>query len=130
MRYGFFKAICPMGRPKWQEEKEKREKEALDRHARLSNLFREDRLAFERERKRSLDEFFDTIEDEATRNKLRAFQRSWETRMKHAGSAHNRFVLAQTIFWEHFHDAWSPAIKGFESLLAAKPEGPRLKVVR
>jgi len=119
-----------MDRPKWQEKRLKREKEALAGHARLSKLFREDRLAFERERKRILDEFFDTTEDERTRNKLKAFQRSWETRMKHAGSAHNRFVLAQAIFWDHFHDTWSPAIKEFESLLAAKPEGPRLKLVK
>lgn len=115
---------------KWQEEKLKREKEALDRHARLSKLFREDRLAFERERRRTLDEFFDAIEDEETRDELKAFQRAWETRMKHAGSAHNRFVLAQTFFWEHFYESWTPAIREFKSLLSGKPEGPRLKVVK
>jgi hypothetical protein len=119
-----------MGKSKWQEEKMKREREALERHAQLHKLFREDRLAFERERKRILDEFFDGIEDKEMRNKLKGLQRSWDTKMKHAGSAHNRFVLAQTVFWNHVHDKWSPALKQFESILEAKPDRPPLRVVK
>jgi len=41
---------------KWEEEKEKREKGSLEKHTGLSKLFKEDRFAFERERKRMIDE--------------------------------------------------------------------------
>ncbi len=95
----------------WEEEKEKRREESEKRHARMAQLFREDRLAFERERKRLLDEFFNSVEDEDLRQRLRALQASFETKMKHAGSAHNRFVLAQTIFWDNFHQNWQPGIQ-------------------
>ena len=49
---------------KWEKEKEKREKESLEKHARLSKLFKEDRFAFERERKRMIDEIINSVEDE------------------------------------------------------------------
>ncbi|MBW1672621.1 MAG: hypothetical protein JRJ45_03075, partial [Deltaproteobacteria bacterium] len=53
-----------MERLKWEQEKEKREKESLEKHARLSKLFKEDRFAFERERKRMIDEIINSVEDE------------------------------------------------------------------
>ena len=95
----------------WDEEAERRKEEYLKRHARMAKLFVEDRLAFERERKHLLDEFFNGIEDEDMRGRLRALQASFEKRMKHAGSAHNRFVMAQTFFWDHFHNVWQPALE-------------------
>ncbi|MCD6265581.1 MAG: DUF3135 domain-containing protein [Deltaproteobacteria bacterium] len=108
------------GRLKWEEEKEKREKKALENHARLSKLFKEDRFAFERERKRMIDEIINSVEDEEQKNRLRAFQESWDKKMRGAGSRHNRFVLAQTLFWEHFHETWQPAIQKFNYLLNNK----------
>jgi hypothetical protein len=95
----------------WEEQRETREKDALARHARLNKLFVEDRLAFERERKRIIDEFFNSVEDEERRGRLKDQQKSWDTKMRHAGSAHNRFVLAQTLFWKHFNEVWHPAIQ-------------------
>jgi len=47
----------------WEEKREKREKDALDRHAQLLKLFVEDRLGFERERKRIIDEFLNYHHD-------------------------------------------------------------------
>jgi hypothetical protein len=95
----------------WEEEKEQRREESEKRHAQMAALFKEDRLAFERERKRLLDEFFSSVEDEDLRQRLRALQASFESKMKHAGSAHNRFVLAQTLFWDNFHKNWQPGIQ-------------------
>ena len=107
---------------RWKEQKAEREKRSLERHARLSSLFREDRLAFERERKSMIDEVINSAEDEELRNRLRALQECWDKKMRGAGSRHNRFVLAQTIFWEHFNEVWHPAIRKFDLILNSKPD--------
>lgn len=109
-----------MERLMWEKEKENREKESLEEHARLSKLFKQDRLSFERERKRKIDEVINSAEDEEQRNRLRALQESWDKKMRGAGSRHNRFVLAQTFFWQHFHEIWHPAIEKFNSILNGK----------
>jgi len=121
-----------MNQLQWEEEKEQRREESEKRHARMAALFREDRLAFERERKRLLDEFFSSVEDEDLRKRLRDLQASFETKMKHAGSAHNRFVLAQTLFWDNFHKNWQPGIqeindrlKSFAGKVGDPPEAGR-----
>lgn len=111
-----------MQKLKWIEEKDKREKEALERHARLSKLFKEDRFAFERKRKKMIEEIIGSVEDEGQRNRLRAFQEHWDKKMKSSGSKHNRFVLAQSFFWEHFHETWHPAILKFNALLNGNPD--------
>ncbi len=107
----------------WEKDRQKREKKALERHARLHKLFLENRFAFERERKRIIDDFLDSIEDEERINKLRAIQKSWDNKMRHAGSAHNRLVLAQTIFWSHFYDKWCPAIQQVNHILNGNRTG-------
>ncbi len=107
----------PVSQLLWEEEKEQRREESEKRHARMAALFVEDRLAFERERKRLLDEFFSSVEDDDMRRRLRALQSSYDDKMKHAGSAHNRFVLAQTFFWDNFHKNWQPGIQKINSLL-------------
>lgn len=109
-----------MERLNWQEEKEKIEKESLERHARLSKLFKEDRLSFERERKRMIDQVINSTDDEEQRKRLRDLQTTWDRRMKAAGSSHNRFVLAQSLFWSHFHETWHPAIKQLNSTINNK----------
>ncbi len=105
-----------------QEERNRKRQEALERHARLHKLFIEDRLGFERERKRLIDDFINSIEDRDKRDRLIALQKSWDRRMRHAGSAYNRFVLAKAFFWSHFHEAWQPAIQEFNVLLNGKTE--------
>nr|HDN01013.1 DUF3135 domain-containing protein [Deltaproteobacteria bacterium] len=104
----------------WSAGKEEREKAALEEHERLHRLFVEDRLSFERERKNAIKELIESTEDEGMRERLWELQRSWDKRMKHAGSRANRFVLAQTFFWEHFEEVWHPAINELSALLNRK----------
>src|ERR1035437_1631176 len=66
-----------MDRFQWEEEKEQRRAEYLKWHAQMAKLFGEGRLAFERERKRLLDEFFNGIENEDMRRRLRVLQTSF-----------------------------------------------------
>jgi len=106
-----------MERPFWEEARQKIRKEALEEHDRLSRLFREDRLAFERERKRMIDDLINNVEDQEQRNRLRSFQEAWDKKMRGAGSEHNRFVLAQAFFWEHFHEVWHPTIQKLNAIL-------------
>lgn len=100
-----------MNPPNWNEDKEKREQEALERHERLTRLFREDRFAFERERKRLIEEVINSTDDPSQRQRLTELQETWNRRMKGAGSTHNRFVLAQAFFWEHVREIWQPALQ-------------------
>ncbi|MCU0593860.1 MAG: DUF3135 domain-containing protein [Desulfobacterota bacterium] len=98
-------------------EREQRQKASLERHERLSRLFREDRLAFERERKKMIQEVIESAEHPEQREKLRALQGSWDKRMRGAGSEHNRLVLAQAFFWDHFHTAFRPAVDHLKDLV-------------
>lgn len=102
---------------KGHEKTEERKRAALEKHERLSRLFREDRLAFERERRKMIQEVVESAGDEALKRKLLDFQSRWDKRMKGAASEHNRFVLAQSFFWEHFHSAWQPAVTRLRDLL-------------
>ena len=111
-----------MGILNWQEEREKIRKEALEEHARLHKLFVEDRLSFERERKRMIDNVINSAEDEELRQALKALQADWDRKMRGAGSRHNRVVLAQTFFWDHFHEKWYPAVQKFNALLNDQSE--------
>ncbi len=95
----------------WEHNKEEREQKALKRHALLSKLFREDRFTFEMERRRMIEEIIESAEDEEQRCALRDLQAGWDRKMKGAGTLQNRFVLAKTFFWEHFHNVWHPAIE-------------------
>jgi hypothetical protein len=104
------------------EKREEREKASLENHRRLSRLFREDRLAFERERKRRILEVIESANDEALKGKLLDLQARWDKRMRGAGSEHNRFVLAQTFFWDHFHTTWKPAMDEIRNRLG-RPQG-------
>jgi len=99
------------------EERERARSVSLQRHQRLARLFREDRLAFERERKRMIREFLESVKDPELREKLWALQRSWDKRMKGAGSEHNRFVLAQAFFWEHVQTQFLPALSRLDALV-------------
>jgi len=45
-----------------------------------------------------IDEIIISVEDEEQRNRLRVFQKSWDKKMRGAGSRHKRFIQAQTFF--------------------------------
>lgn len=115
----------PMKRLNRMAPKEEREKEALEKHTLLSRLFREDRLAFERKRKEMIEDVIHAAKSEELKNKLRAFQESWDKKMRGAGSQHNRLILAQTFFWEHFHEVWHPSIETFNLLLKGRSDDGR-----
>jgi hypothetical protein len=96
----------------WAEERKKWRRDSLEEHARLSKLFRDDRFAFENERKRRIEELINSAgDDEVRRDRLRALQNSWDRKMKNAGSRHNRFVLAQSLFWDHVYEVWQRALR-------------------
>lgn len=95
----------------WELHREEREQKALKRHAMLSRLFREDRFTFEKERRRMIREIIESAEDEEQKAALLDLQADWDRKMKGAGTLQNRFVLAKTFFWEHFHKVWQPAIE-------------------
>ena len=103
-------------------ERLKREEEALRRHRYLSRLFRENRFEFERERKRMIKEVIDGADNDELRERLIQLQSRWDSRMKEAGSPHNRFVLAKTFFWEHFFEVWYPEITRLNRLLNGPPD--------
>ena len=96
-------------------EKKKEKEEALKRHARLHKLYCEDRLAFEKERKRAINELIESVQDDELRNKMNALQESWDTMMKKAGSGENRLIVAQTLFSKYCYEIWSPLIQRFNS---------------
>lgn len=105
----------------WSEEKEKRKRASLDKHDRLSKLFKENRFSFEQERKKMIEELINSNPDEDMRDRLWKLQAEWDKKMKGTGSPHNRFVLAQTFFWGHFHEVWTPAIQTLNRALNQKP---------
>ena len=106
----------------WQEEKEIRREKALAKHWELHKLYKQNRFLFERKCRRMIEDFINGIEDQNLKNKLWEIQRAWDKRMKNAGSNHNRLVLAQSFFWDHFYEKWLPTIKNAcESLNQASP---------
>jgi hypothetical protein len=53
---------------------------------------------------------------------MRKFQEDLDTKLRHAGSAHNRFVLFQTLFWKYFFENWHPVIQSFNPRVQKKEE--------
>lgn len=106
-----------MDKTNWAENKEQREKEAMEEHERLHKLFKENRFAFELERKRAIEKIINSARTEQEKEKLRALQSGWDNRLKNAGTKHNRFIMAQTMFWDHFNNVWTPAIQELNTVL-------------
>ncbi len=98
-------------------DKSERERRWLEEHDRLSKLFVEDRLSFERERKRLIDKTINRCRSRTRRHHLGELQRSWDRILRHAGSEHNRFVLIQMLFWNQVRDVWTPSLNSYERRL-------------
>ncbi len=98
-------------------DRSEREKKWIKEHDRLSRLFVEDRLTFERERKRLIDKTINRSRSRTRRHRLRELQRNWDTILRHAGSEHNRFTLIQMLFWNQVRDVWAPALSTYEQRL-------------
>lgn len=106
-----------MDKLNWEENREQREKSAVEEHERLAKLFKENRFAFELERKRAIEKIINRARTEQEREKLRTLQTTWDNRLKNAGTKNNRFILAQTMFWDHFNNVWNPAIQSLNATL-------------
>jgi hypothetical protein len=100
-----------------EQNKMKRRTDCLENHARLHKLFSEDRLSFERERKRMIDEAINSVKDKNQRDRMRALQESWDTEMKYVGSEDQRLALAQHLFWKHINEVWAPSLEQYNSQL-------------
>jgi len=98
-------------------DQSERKERWLAEHERLSNLFIEDRLSFERERKRRIDKTINRSHSTTGQRRLRELQRNWDNILRHAGSEHNRFVLIQMLFWNQVRDVWTPALNCYEKKL-------------
>jgi hypothetical protein len=106
----------------WEANPEARKEKALQEHARLHRLFKENRFAFELERKRAIEAVIQDARTEEMREGLRALQASWDRTMKNAGPKENRLVLAKTLFWDHFYQVWTPAIQQLQAVFQGRPE--------
>jgi len=93
-----------------QEQREIRRKKALEEHRRMSSLFRENRFAFERQRREAIKKLIESVPDPGLQKRLWETQARWDRIMKSAGSPHNRFVLAKALFWDHVINNWVPAL--------------------
>ena len=113
-----------MDKTQWFKEKQEREAAALKRHARLAELFREDRFSFENETRKMIHDVIRSASTKDLRGRLEKIQADWDRKMKGAGSGHNRFVLARTFFWEHFHDVWHPTIQRCNQRLNGPEDTP------
>ena len=102
--------------------KEKGKEEALKRHAKLHKLYTEDRVAFERERKRAINELLDSVQVDEIKSKMNALQESWDAMMKKAGSGENRLIVAQTLFSKYCYEIWSPLMQKFNSAFSAEKQ--------
>jgi len=98
-----------------EQDKIKRRTESLENHERLHKLFTENRLSFERERKRMIDEAINRVKDKNQRDRMLALQKSWDTEMKYAGSEDQRLALAQHLFWKHINEVWAPSLQQYNS---------------
>lgn len=94
-----------------------RERKWLEEHDRLSRLFKENRLTFERERKHLIDKTINRCRSGTRRHHLGDLQRGWDRLLMHAGSEHNRFVLIQMLFWNQVRDVWAPSLDSYEKNL-------------
>ncbi|RLB13800.1 MAG: hypothetical protein DRG63_09640 [Deltaproteobacteria bacterium] len=102
---------------KWQEERERSREQALAKHHELHKLYKENPFVFEMKRKKAIEDLINSAQDPELRKRLWDMQRRWDQRMRSAGSAHNRFILAQTLFWDHLVNEWVPTLQEIRNQL-------------
>lgn len=66
---------------------------SLSEHSRLHLLFKENRVAFEIERKQIIESAISQADSPDAKEKLRKLQEKCDNFLNHAGSEHNRLVL-------------------------------------
>ncbi|MBN2060273.1 MAG: DUF3135 domain-containing protein [Deltaproteobacteria bacterium] len=114
----------------WEREKEINRKEAIENHERLHKLFVENRFLFEQERKRMIEEVINGAKSEKQKDELKALQKSWDDKMRKAGTNHNRLVLAKHILMKHIDEVWNPSLRELsKSLKQISCKYPALKKI-
>lgn len=92
--------------------KAEKNQEFLEEHDRLANLYVTNRFAFEKERKRIINETINNMScREELKEKLRAQQKDWERILRGTGSAENRFAMIQALFWHQVVNNFQPALQ-------------------
>jgi len=92
-------------------DKEQIKNEALEKHEKLSTLFKENRFMFEVTTKKQIQEFIKSSPPEY-QQKLRELQATWDGAMNGAGK-HNRLVLAKSLFMDNFINNFQPSVNAF-----------------
>lgn len=92
-----------------KSDKQKREEQALATHKRLSQLFVNDRMAFERERREIIRNFIEQHEPQRQKD-LKELQDKVDHVLHGAKSPHNRLVLMKMLFWDQIHNKFLPAL--------------------
>jgi len=101
-----------------------KQREYLDEHDRLANLFVTDRFAFELERKHIINQTIDHMDDKL-KEKLRAQQKEWDRILNKSGSNENRFAMIKTIFWHHVINNWQPDLQQHSTTLKTLAVGSK-----
>ncbi len=101
---------------KFEDHREKSEKEALEKHKFMSELYKKNRFMFEIEAKKEIEALIKSAPEEY-QSWLRETQEYWNNKMKNAGSKHNRLVLAEQVLMSQFVNVFQPAVKNAETAL-------------
>ncbi len=99
--------------------REKSQQQDMDEIEKLATLFREDRLGFERERRRLIRETIEGYEDRRLREALEKQQRHLDRVLRKSGSSQNRLSLIQALFWDQVVNRFIPALQGTSSRINA-----------
>lgn len=83
---------------------------ALAEHERLHRLFKENRFAFELERKQAIETAIERARTLRFKKELQKIQDRVDHILNHSGSSHNRLVLMQMMFWRQVTEKFIPAV--------------------
>jgi hypothetical protein len=92
-------------------DREKIEKEAIEKHEKRVTLFKENRFMFEIGAKKEIDDFIKSAPPER-QDALRELQKKWDSAMKGAGK-YNRLIVAENLLMDHFINKFKPLFDPF-----------------
>ncbi|HFC76991.1 MAG TPA: DUF3135 domain-containing protein [Candidatus Moranbacteria bacterium] len=98
-----------------EEAQKRRREEALEKHRYMAKLFREDRLAFERERKRLIREVINNAQSQELKEELTELQAVIDKRMKGAKNKYNRLIIIRMMLMDQVNQKFLPLLRGFQS---------------
>ncbi len=94
--------------------------QSAEEHERLAALFREDRLAFERERRRLIKDTIARYDDKDLRDSLERQQQLLDRALRGSGSPENRLSLISALFWDQVINRFLPALDGTSRRIKAQ----------